>query len=640
MQASTSRVSGIVGFVLARPNGRPDRRVLDRMAQRIADGAQDVGNDGNDVGVVVRGPAALGVCRPSAREFTDEPASLSGEDAAVSVAVHGELYNARDLARRLVSAGNPVKSPSHVETVVHAWKARGADALHDLEGVFALAVWNDLTRTLVLARDRLGVKSLYYAVLPDGLVFASELTALLEHPALARELDMEAVSTYLSHGWVAAPRSMVKGVQKLSPGHRLVYADGQARVERWWEAGYDEADAVVDVQAAARLGAVLDLAVRQHVLGDVPPGVLLSGDLDSSVVAMFARRHVNRLQTFAIAFDDASRTEAMHARRVAAVLDAEHNEDVVAGGATLDLVAALGDIVDEPAAAPEILKTYLLARVARGAVVVALSGAGGDELFAGHPSYRAHTLARAWPRCPRSLRRLARAALARLPGAHAVLGDDFAVERFMADADLDLDMRHAVWTGCFTPETQRALLAPGALARLGTAPSYAEWRRLAASAPAAPWLHRVIDLDVRGALAEATLPMLGRAATACSLRLRVPLLDRRVVEVTSRLPAEMKLRGFTTKHVLKWLVRHRLPADVMRASKSARGVPLARWLRGELRPLVHEVLADDALRRDGVFDAGVVSRLVGQHVSGQADHAQKLYALLVLSLWTRRHRVR
>jgi asparagine synthase (glutamine-hydrolysing) len=619
-------VSGIVGLVLARPDGRPDQHLLERMAHRIAHRGPD------DAGFVVRGSVALGVRQLRTIDFDGGRQPMSGEDGAVWVAIDGQIYNYRELTTRLTSAGHVFRTRSDVEAVVHAWEARGANALDDLEGMFALAVWNDATRTLVLARDRLGVKPLYYALLPDGLVFASELKAMLEHPGIARELDMDAVSAYLAHGWAPAPGSIVKAVRKLPPGHRLVYARGEARVERWWDVRYDGTQPVVDVQVAARLGAALDLAVRQHLLSDAPLGVFLSGGLDSSVVAMFARRHASRLRTFSLGFDDRSFDESKYARRVAAILDTEHHEDVLGPNAALDLVENIGDLVDEPLGDASILPTYLLSRFARKSVTVVLSGDGGDEVFGGYPIYQAHRVAHAWARMPRAARALARAAA-------DTFGLDFRLKRFMTGADLGLDARHAVWMGSFTPAEQRELLTSGALARLTTGPSYAEWERLTAAAPAGPWLHRILYLDLKGYLAESVLQKLDRASMASSLQVRVPLVDRRVVDVAASMPAEMKLRGFTTKHVLKWLVRRRLPADIVRRRQRAFGVPLARWFRTELRPLVHDVCDEGALRRAGLVNAGVVTTLIREHMRGEADHGKQLFTLLVLLLWVRRHRM-
>jgi asparagine synthase (glutamine-hydrolysing) len=490
----------------------------------------------------------------------------------------------------------------------------------------------------VLARDRLGIKPLYYAVLPDGLVFASELKAMLEHPGVSREVDVEALSAYLAHEWVPAPRSILKDVRKLPPGHRLTYRRGEARVERWWDIRYGDGGPVVEIQAVAQLGAALDLAVRQHLLADVPLGVFLSGGLDSATVAMFARRHVSRLSTFSVRFDDRSFDESKYARRVAAILGTEHHEETLGPDAALSLVERLGDLVDEPLGDASILPTFLLSRFARKSVTVALSGDGGDEIFAGYPTYQAHRVVHAWARAPRAARALARAAVNRMPVSHDNLSLDFRLKRFVAGADLDPDTRHAVWMGSFTPAEQRELLGPAALARLPGGPSYAEWERLAAGAPVGPWLDRVMYLDLKGYLGEGVLQKVDRASMACSLEVRVPLLDRRVVEIVAALPPRMKLRGLTTKHVLKQLVRSRFPREIVHRRKKGFGVPLARWFRTELRPLLYEVCEEGAMRRAGLFDHALVQRLIREHMLGEADHRKKLYTLLVFMLWARRHR--
>jgi len=626
-------VCGIVGVVLARPDAKADRAVIKRMTDRIAHRGPD------EESIVVRGAMALGVRRLRVIDLETGQQPMTGEDGHVWVALNGEIYNYRELTTRLTSAGHVFRTRSDTEAIVHAWEARGADALHDFEGMFGLAVWNEATHTLVLARDRLGIKPLYYAVLPEGVVFASELKAMLEHPGIARELDIDAVSAYLAHDWVPAPRSMVKGVRKLPPGHRLIYAGGEVRLERWWDVRYDDGGPVFDVQAAARLGAALDLSVRQHLLSDVPLGVFLSGGIDSTAVALFARPHVNRLSTFSVIFDDRSFDESKYARRVAAILDTEHHEERLGPNAALDVVERLGDLVDEPLGDASILPTYMLARFARKSVTVALSGDGGDEVFAGYPTYQAHRVAHAWARAPRAARALARAAVNRMPVTHDNISLDFRLKRFVAGVDLELDLRHAVWMGSYTPAEQREVLTAAALARLPNGPSYADWARLAAAAPAAPWLHRVLYMDLKGYLAEGVLQKVDRASMACSLEVRVPLLDRRVVEVAASLPPEMKLRRFTTKHVLKWLLRNRLPRDIVRRRKHGFGVPLGQWFRTELRPLVHEVCEETALRRAGLVQPEYVARLIREHMRGEADHRKKLYTLLVLVLWMRRHRV-
>jgi asparagine synthase (glutamine-hydrolysing) len=624
-------VCGIVGNVFARADRRPDQAVLEAMAERLAHRGPD------DAGFVVRGPAGLGIRRLKIIDLDTGRQPMTGEDRSTWVVLNGEIYNYRPLTSRLAAAGHLFRTRSDTEAVVHAWEARGPDALAELEGMFGLAVWHDPSQTLVLARDRLGIKPLYYALLPDQIVFASELKAMLAHPAVSRELDLDALSAYLTHEWVPAPQSILRAVRKLPPGHRLVYTGGTAKVEPWWDVQYGGGP-TDEIVAVAHLAAALDLSVRQHLLADVPLGVFLSGGIDSATVAAIARGYTTgRLQTFSIGFEDPSFDESRHARAVAQALDTEHHEQIVAPRAVLDVVDGLADLVDEPLGDASILPTYLLSRFARRSVTVALAGDGGDEVFAGYPTYQAHRLARGWQRLPAALRGAARALVERLPVSHDNLSLDFRLKRFVAGAMLDTVERHGVWMGAFTPDEQRGLLTPEALARLSASPSYAALHRLAEGVPSEPWLNRVLYLDLKGYLAEGVLQKVDRASMACSLEVRVPLLDRRVVEVAALLPPSMKLRRFRTKHILKRTMRGRVPAAVLARPKKGFGVPLARWFRGELAPLLRDACDAGALRRAGLFRPEAVGRLLDEHEGGRHDHRKKLYTLLVFLLWSRRY---
>jgi asparagine synthase (glutamine-hydrolysing) len=620
-------VCGIVGNVLARPDRRPDQKILEAMADRLAHRGPD------DAGFVVRGPAGLGIRRLKIIDLDTGRQPMTGEDASTWVVFNGEIYNYRELTSRLSAAGHVFRTRSDTEAIVHAWEARGRDALEDLEGMFGLAVWHEPSQTLVLARDRLGVKPLYYALLPDQIVFASELKAMLAHPAISRELDVDALSAYLAHEWLPAPQSIVRAVRKLPPGHRLVYANGQAKLEQWWDVQYG-GGAHEEIVGVAHLAAALDLSVRQHLISDVPLGVFLSGGVDSATVAAIARGHTTgRIQTFSIGFEDRSFDESAHARVVAETLGTEHHEQIVGPREALDLVDGLGELVDEPLGDASIL----LSRFARRSVTVALSGDGGDEVFAGYPTYQAHKLARAWQRTPGPFRGGVRGIVDRLPVSHDNLSLDFKLKRFVAGAMLDTVDRHAMWMGSFTPAEQRELLTAETLARLSAPPSYAALHRIAEGVPATPWLNQVLYLDLKGYLAEGVLQKVDRASMACSLEVRVPLLDRRVVEVAALLPPGMKLKRFRTKHILKKTMRSRLPAAVLDRPKKGFGVPLARWFRGELAPLLRDVCEPAALRRGGLFRPEAVQRLLDEHQAGHQDHRKKLYTLLVFLLWSRSH---
>ena len=380
---------GIVGNVMARADRRPDPHVLQRMAARIAHRGPD------DQGFVVRGRAGLGMRRLKIIDLETGRQPMTGEDGSTWVVLNGEIYNYRELTRRLTAAGHRFTTVSDTETIVHGWESRGVDMLDDLEGMFAIAVWDESTETLFLARDRLGIKPLYYATLSDQLVFASELKALVAHPEVSRELDPVALSEYLAYEYVPAPRAILQRVRKLAAGHWLTYTNGRVKVEPYWDVANVHPQGFTEAQAVESLRTLLDTVVREHMVSDVPLGVFLSGGIDSSAVAAFAARHLNgHLKTFSIGFDDVSFDESARARQVARTLGTDHHEEVLSLRGASELIGGLPDLLDEPLADASLLPTYLLSRFARRTVTVALSGDGGDEVFAGYPTYQAHRLAR------------------------------------------------------------------------------------------------------------------------------------------------------------------------------------------------------------------------------------------------------
>ena len=625
---------GIVGNVLARADRAVDPQVLKRMADRIAHRGPD------DEGFFVRGPVGLGTRRLKIIDLETGHQPLSGEDGSTWVAFNGEIYNYRELGDDLRARGHVFATRSDTEVIVHGFEEHGVGILGQLEGMFGLAVWDESTRTLVLARDRLGIKPLYYSVLPDQIVFASELKALLEHPALDRTLDVTSLSQYLAHEYVPAPRAILKSVRKLPAGHWLMYREGHVKVEPYWDVKFGGLPRVVEAEAVERLRAALDLSVRQHLVSDVPLGVFLSGGIDSSAVAALAARHVSgRLQTFSIGFEEPSFDESTYARRVAGALGTEHHEEILSPRAAMDLVAGLPDLLDEPLGDASLLPTFLLSRFARRSVTVALSGDGGDEVFAGYPTYQAHRLARVYARVPRFIREgIVRPAVERLPVSMGDLSLDFRLKRFTEGMPFDPVERHAVWLGSFTPEEQRGLFTPEALDQMEAPPSYAAFHGLAAHTAGASDLERMLYLDLKGYLGEGVLTKVDRASMACSLEVRVPMLDRRVVELAASLPPHLKLRGLTTKYVLKRALEGVLPRDILHRKKKGFGIPVARWFRGELRGLLHDACSPDVIRRGGLFRPEVVERLMSEHEQGSRDHRKKLYTLLAYQLWASRYR--
>ena len=619
---------------MAAADRRPDSTVLRRMADRIAHRGPD------DEGFALRGPAGLGIRRLEIIDLKTGHQPMTGEDGSAWVVFNGEIYNYRELSRSLAAAGHRFTTASDTETIVHAWESRGAGMLEDLEGMFALAVWDERARTLFLARDRLGVKPLYYAALADQLVFASELKALLEHPGVGRELDPLAMSEYLAHEYVPAPRAIFKQVRKLPAGHRLSYTGGTVKEDPYWDVTNVRQRDLSRGEAAESLRGMLDQVVRQHLVSDVPLGVFLSGGIDSATVGAFAASHASgRLKTFSIGFDEPSFDESRRARQVAASLGSDHHEEVLSLRKANDLIGELPELLDEPLGDASLLPTFLLSRFARRTVKVVLSGDGGDEVFAGYPTYQAHRFARAYARVPAAIREgVIRPLIERLPVSLKDLSLDFRLKRFVEGIPYGMVERHAVWMGSFTPAEQQTLLTPEALARMPAQPSYASFLALAAAVPEEPWLSRVLYLDLKGYLGEGVLTKVDRASMACSLEVRVPLLDRRVVEFAAALPPALKLRGMTTKYTLKQAMRGRLPADIISRPKKGFGVPLGRWFRGELVTLLQDICAPDAVRRGGLFRPEVVERLLREHREGRRDHRKKLYTLLTWQLWAARYR--
>ena len=624
---------GIVGNVLARRQAAPDADILRRMAAQISHRGPD------EEGFFIKAPVGLGIRRLKIIDLETGQQPMTGEDRRIHVVFNGEISNYPQLTCVLKARGHQFTTRSDTEVIVHAFEDRGLAALKDLEGMFAIAIWDANTSQLVLARDRLGIKPLYYAVLPDQLVFGSEIKALLAHPAVGRTLDLRSLSLYLAHEYVPAPRSIFRAIKKLPPGHWLTYSDGHVKVESYWDVRSTGTAKMAEDDAVECVREALERAVRQQLVSDVPLGIFLSGGLDSTAVTAFAARHASgRLRTFSIGFEDPSFDESAYARHVAQVLGTDHHEEAMTPRSALDLVPRLPDLLDEPLGDASFLPTYLLARFARASVTVALSGDGGDELFGGYPTYQAHRLASAYQWVPSWIREgLVRPLVERLPVSTADFSLDFRLKRFVAGMPFDLVNRHAAWLGSFTPAEQQGLLNSEIRAAMDVPPSYDEFRKLSEQAPGRSWLDRVQYLDLKGYLSEGVLTKVDRASMACSLEVRVPILDRHVVELAFSLPGRFKLSGMTTKYLLRRMLRGLVPKEICSRKKKGFGIPLSRWFRHELLPVLREFCSPDTLRRGGIFRPETVDRLIAEHRNGSHDHRKKLYTIMAFQLWASRY---
>lgn len=623
---------GIAGFVNGSA-GPADPAVLARMTGTLA----HRGPDGH--GYHLDGPVALGHRRLAILDVAGGAQPMANEDGSVWVSYNGELYNEIELRADLSRRGHRYATDCDTESLVHLYEERGPEFVAALNGMFALALWDGPRRRLILARDRMGQKPLYYASLPDGgLAFGSEPKALLAHPGVDRGLDPAGLARYLFYEYLPAPHSIWRGLHKLPPGHRLVWERGSITIERYWSAPLpdpeaDDSDAAFAPTAAAfwdRFRA----AVGRHRRSDVPLGVFLSGGVDSSSVAaaVCELEPGAGVHTFAIGFEDPSFDESEPARAVARHLGTDHHERVCSAQTVLDLLPEVAGWLDEPFGDASVLPTHLLSRFAREQVTVTLGGDGADELLAGYPTFTAERAARLFGRLPGPAQRLTGAAVGRLPVDHRNFSLDFKLKQFLRGAGAPMPLAHQRWLGSFTGlELRDLLVEPPAIDVEAE-----HLARAAAIAPGADPLTHSLRLYQDTYLPEDILFKVDRASMACGLEVRAPFLDAELVEWLAALPSRFKYGRGQTKRLLKHAVAGRLPQSVLSRPKKGFGMPVARWLRGPLGRLLDEQLGPDRLRAQGLFRPEAVARLVREHRDGRRDHRKPLWTLLMFQLWSDR----
>ena len=620
---------GIAGYWNHR-SGRPaDRGVVEAMTRALVHRGPD------DEGFFLDGPLALGMRRLAIIDPAGGHQPIGSEDGRVQVVFNGEIYNHRALRRDLEAAGHRFRTRADTEVVVHGYEVHGDRVLDHLNGMFGLALWDARARRLLLARDRLGVKPLYWTRIPEGIAFASELKSLLLHPAVERRFDEESLPQYLAWEYIPAPRTPFTGIHKLPPAALLTIDASGPRQEIYWQLK-PEAPITDAREAEEGLRAHLERSVRLQMEADVPVGAFLSGGLDSSaLVATLCAVRGGPVHTFSIGFDEAAFDEIGHARKVAAALGTVHREEILRPDC-LDLVHRAAGFLDEPFADNSILPTYLVSRVARESVKVALSGDGGDELFAGYDHYKATRLLEGYARIPLPVRR----------GALALLGRDVErrpttragvrrrLRRLEAALEQPAFLAQARFMVRSRDEVRAALLdqGPG-----GAAAGWAEpFAAVVRDSPFPPGLAHQQFIDLKTFLAEDILFKTDRASMAVSLEARVPYLDHELVAFAFRLAPALKLRGFVGKWILRRAFRNRLPASILRRRKSGFSVPIAAWLRGDLRALACDLLESRRVARQGLFDARRTAAILEEHLDGRADHARLLWALVMFQLWHER----
>jgi asparagine synthase (glutamine-hydrolysing) len=598
-----------------------DRARLEAMSATLEHRGPDASGD------YLEGPVGLASRRLSIIDLAGGDQPIRNEDGSCVVVQNGEIYNHPELMRELQRAGHVYRTHSDTETLVHLYEEHGLDFARRLRGMFAVAIWDDRRRRLVLARDPYGIKPLYYRAAGSTLEFASEARALPRG-----EIDLDALEAFLAFNSIPAPYSIFRDVRKLPAGHLLVWEEsGEHRLERFAHPapvredelrGDDEAELVEELRARMRD------SVRAHLLADVPVGVLLSGGVDSSLLAALAAQETtDAVHTFTVGFAERSFDERDDARLVAERYGTNHHELLLHPDPTL-LLQTMADVFDEPFADSSAVPTYLVSQLAADHVKVALSGEGGDELFGGYYTYAADLLAdRVGP-----MARLASPLVERLPASGGRVSLEYRAKRFTRAAHLPPLERHHGWKEIFSPDARAELTG-----RRSTFDPVDVYRRRYAETEGAEPLARLQDVDFAVYLVDDLLVKTDRASMANSLEARVPFLDPAVTSFAFALPRRQRVRGLSKKVLLRKAAEPLLPREVVHGRKRGFSIPAAAWLRGELEPFARETLSAATVTRQGFFRPAAVTRLLDEHVARRQDWSRQLWGLLAFTLWYEHH---
>ncbi len=616
---------GIAGFI----NGGSvlaDRRILEAMTSTLA----HRGPDGD--GFYTEGPVGMGHRRLSVIDVAGGAQPLSNEDGSVWVIYNGEIYNEPQLRHGLIARGHRFATKSDTESLVHLYEEMEERLTTQLNGMYAYAIWDSTKSKLVLSRDRMGQKPLYFARLADGgLVFGSEPKALLAHPSLSRNLNPDSLARYLFYEYLPAPFSIWSGIEKLPAGSTLIWEAGKIRITEHWISPEPDADDPNLVTSPSDFWDEFRAAVGRHRRSDVPLGVFLSGGIDSSSVAaaLAELEDPAGIHTFSIGFDDPSFDESGYARAVAKHLGTTHHERTFSVDDVLNFLPDVATWLDEPLGDASILPTYLLSRFAREEVTVALGGDGADELLAGYPTFKAEEYLAVYQRLPAFARRLIRGSIHKLPVSHNNISLDFKMKQFLRGTGVSPALAHQRWLGSFSGDEINLLLNNDSGSKVE-----ADHLRFAENiAHTQDPLFRSLRLYQQTYLAEDILTKVDRASMACSLEVRAPFLDAKLVDLIQRLPSDLKYGRGQTKRLLKRALADKLPRSILDRPKKGFGIPVARWLNGPLAPLLDELCHRKRLDRQGIFRSEMVSRLVGEHRGGVCDHRKPLWTLLMFQLW-------
>lgn len=629
---------GICGFTPSSDRIADPRDRLARMCQTIYHRGPD------DEGLYLGGKAALGVRRLSIIDVEGGHQPLSNEDGSIWIAHNGEVYNFPELRAELLSRGHIFKTRTDTETILHCYEEWGLEFHRKLRGMFATAIWDEPQNRLILIRDRLGIKPLYYSLLSDKtLVFGSELKALLAYPEVPRKLSASALNLFLTLEYIPAPLSIFQDISKLPAGCMLIYENGSLQIQKYWELkspaiGAEEAPKRQLNSLMDELYELLKESVKLRLISDVPLGAFLSGGIDSScIVGLMRELGASPLKTFSIGFEDSTYNELAHAQRIAQTFATEHEEFILKPKA-LDLTEQLIHHLDEPFGDFSIFPTYLVSKMAREHVKVILSGDGGDELFAGYEHYQAQKIASmAWLK---PLHKGLPPIVRRFPPSPKKKGLWNKLQRYCEGLDHPVAARHFRWMMFLSQKNKNSLYSDAFVNELNgiqSLPELEPFQQLFAQMPALDDITSELYLDLNTYLMDDILVKVDRMSMAASLETRVPLIDHKIVEFIFSLPGKFKLKGLTTKWIFKKTMERLLPKENIYRSKEGFSIPIKHWLKKDLKDLMLSYLSPERIQKGGYFQYSAIQEMMDLHLNDKANCSHQLWALLVFEIWRERY---
>lgn len=588
----------------------------------------------DNTGVFFVGDVGLAHARLSVIDLSERGHQpMFNDDKTIGIVFNGEIYNFKELRNELIKLGYKFKSDTDTEVIIYLYEEFGESCFERLNGMFAIGLYDFRLGKLILARDKMGKKPLYWAIFGGTLMFASELRAIMEHRIFKKELNLDALNKYLTYEYVPTPHSIFKNVYKLEPASYLVYQNKEIKKIKFWEIEFNNSDISFD-EAITQLDKKINESVKLRMVSDVPFGVFLSGGLDSSTIAYYAQKNSSRkIKTFSVNFEEKSFDESKYAQKVSDILGTEHYDQLLTAKNLIETLSTI-DLIDEPIGDASIIPTYLLSKHARNYVTVALGGDGGDELFAGYPTFQADVLAGIYEKIPTLIKKIfLEKIIHKIPETDNNFNLGFRLKTFVKGLGGDKNYRHHRWLGSFTAEEKEKLFKREIWNEIDAKKDFEEIDYYLKNIKAEDHRNKTLGLYMRTYLMDEVLVKVDRASMKNSLEIRSPFLDPNLVELANSLPFSFKLKGFTTKYILKKLMEDKLPGSIVYRKKKGFGIPLSRWLRNELKEFCDGLLSEEKIKNQGLFNYDYIARLKQEHFDENKNNRKKLWTLMAFMIW-------